>query len=254
MSSSQPLVSIVTPVYNAERFLPDTIKTVQDQTYKNWELLLVDDYSTDGSVEIIKSLQKDDERIKLILQKENSGAALARNVGVKQATGRYLAFLDADDLWLSSKLEKQVEFMIKNDYAFTFTSYEFANASGAPTGKQAIAPTSIDYETALKRSAISTITVMIDLDTVKRKDIMMPNYRIGEETAVWWRLLRKYGHAHGISEVLSYYRRLDGTLSANKVEAALWRWRLYRQHEKLPLLTTVINFAHYVTYAVKRRV
>ncbi|MSR89726.1 glycosyltransferase family 2 protein, partial [Patescibacteria group bacterium] len=119
------LVSIVVPVYNAASFIDETIKTVLDQTYTNWELLLVDDKSTDKSVKLIKPYLTKDKRIKLLSNKKNSGAAISRNKGIDAAKGRYIAFLDADDLWLPTKLEKQVAFMQKQDCAFGFTGYEF---------------------------------------------------------------------------------------------------------------------------------
>ena len=130
MKMQEELVSIIVPVYNAEKFLEDTIKTVQNQTYKNWELLLVDDCSTDDSTKIIKSAGEQDERIKLIELKENSGAAIARNTGIEKAKGRYIAFLDADDLWNIEKLTKQIKFMQEKELEFTFTGYEFVDEKG----------------------------------------------------------------------------------------------------------------------------
>ena len=126
----EELVSIVVPVYNAEKFLKDTIQTVLEQTYPNWELLLVDDCSNDNSVDIIKEYVKDDKRIRLLKNEKNSGAALTRNHGIKEAKGTYLCFLDADDLWEKEKLEKQLKFMKGNDCAFSFTDYEFADSQG----------------------------------------------------------------------------------------------------------------------------
>lgn len=255
MTKDQPLVSIVVPVYNAEKFLADTISSVQDQTYDNWELLLVDDCSSDGSVAMIKKCQKDDRRIKLILMKRNSGAALSRNTGVRAAKGQFLAFLDADDLWKENKLGTQVGFMQKHDSILTFTGYEFAEVNGSPTGKKVYVPISLSYGEALKRSAIFTSTVLINLSIVSKSDLMMPNYKIGEETATWWRLLKRYGDAQGIDETLSLYRRGSGdTLSSNKVTAAKWRWYLYRKHEQLSLLSSLFNFFHYAKYALERRI
>lgn len=177
MTKNQPLVSIVVPVYNAEKFLADTIGSVQAQTYDNWELLLVDDYSTDGSVTLVKKYQKDDKRIKLIRMKQNSGAALSRNAGINGAKGRYLAFLDADDLWVKNKLKKQVTFMQQNDIAFSFTGYEFASSYGVPNGKKVRVPTKLTYKQALKNTTISTITVMFDMTKLAKEDIYMPDIK-----------------------------------------------------------------------------
>lgn len=253
--NKHPLVSIVVPVYNAERFLRDTIRSVQVQTYESWELIFIDDQSKDSSVHIIKRAQKSDKRIKLIKMLENGGAANARNAGVELSKGRFLAFLDADDLWVGAKLDSQVAFMSEKACPFAFSSYEFTDERGVPNGKCVIAPLKLSYDDALKRSSVFTSTVMIDLDFITKKDIMMPNYPIGEETATWWKLLRMHGDAYGIQEVLSYYRRGTGdTLSSNKFKAMKWRWRLYRQHEKLGLFRSMVNFYHYAIYAVQRRV
>ena len=255
MNPQKPLISIVTPVYNAERFLVDTIKTVQDQTYQNWEWLLVNDGSSDSSVRIIKKAQKTDKRIKLIAMPQNGGAAKARNVGTEAAMGSFLAFLDADDLWVANKLEKQIDFMVRNSCDFSFTSYEFADVNGNPTGKRAIAPATLSYREALKRSSISTITVLINLENIAKIDVMMPNYSVGEDTATWWHILRKYDKAYGMPDVLSYYRRgLGGSLSSNKLNAIKWRWKLYREREKLSFFYATKCFCHYAVYAMQRRI
>ena len=254
MTSKQPLVSIVTPVYNAERFLVDTIKTVQDQTHQNWEWLLVDDQSIDSSVEIIKKAQKTDKRIKLVSMPENGGAAKARNAGIEASKGKYLAFLDADDLWVDNKLEKQVAFMQQRDSAFSFTGYEFADANGKPNGKQVSVPGTINYRQALKNTTIWTSTVIFDISKLSRQDISMPIIRRGQDTATWWKVLKQIDQAHGMNEVLSYYRRTDESLSANKLTALKRTWNLYRNVEKLGLVASTYNFCWYVLNAVRRRV
>ena len=252
MSSSQPLVSIVTPVYNAERFLPDTIKTVQDQTYENWEWLLVDDQSSDRSVEIIKEAAKSDERIKLIQLSKNSGAAVARNAGIDAANGRYLTFQDADDLWHPEKLAKQVAFMQENDVAFSFTGYEFASADGVPNGKKVYIPAKLTYKQALKNTTISTITVMFDMTKLAKRDVHMPNVK-SEDTATWWNILRSGEVAYGLNELLSFYRRSANTKSSNKFTAIKQTWELYREQQKLGLFYSIYCFIWYVFNAIKRR-
>ena len=252
MSSSQPLVSIVTPVYNAERFLPDTIKTVQDQTYENWEWLLVDDQSSDRSVEIIKEAAKSDERIKLIQLSKNGGAAVARNAGIDAANGRYLTFQDADDLWHPEKLAKQVAFMQENDVAFSFTGYEFASADGVPNGKKVYIPAKLTYKQALKNTTISTITVMFDMTKLAKRDVHMPNVK-SEDTATWWNILRSGEVAYGLNELLSFYRRSANTKSSNKFTAIKQTWELYREQQKLGLFYSIYCFIWYVFNAIKRR-
>lgn len=144
-TSKQPLVSIVVPVYNAARFLPDTIQTVKEQTYKNWELIFIDDVSSDDSVALIKKAAKLDSRIKIKQLPKNSGAATARNTGIDLSTGDYLAFLDADDLWDKNKLKKQIDFMKKELSSFSYTGYEFADEDGRPNGKIVRVPARISY-------------------------------------------------------------------------------------------------------------
>lgn len=253
MKSKNDLVSIIVPVYNSEKFINDTIRTVQEQTYGNWELILVNDCSTDNSVSIIEKYVKEDNRIKLINLECNSGAAIARNTGIEQATGRYIAFLDADDLWHKEKLEKQIKFMKKNEYEFTFTGYEFADENGKGNGKIVKVPEKINYKQALKNTTISTITVMFDTYSINKKLIYMPNVR-SEDTATWWQVLKNGYTAFGLNEILSYYRRYHDSKSANKLIAIKQVWELYRKVEKLNLFCSIYNFCFYAINAVRRRI
>ena len=181
----EQLVSIIVPVYNSEKFINDTIQTVKEQMYKNWELLLVNDCSTDNSENIIKKYVKKDNRIKLINLEKNSGAAIARNTGIESAKGKYIAFLDADDLWKNEKLEKQIKFMEENNYDFTFTGYEFADESGNKLDKIVNVPRQLNYKQALKNTTIFTSTVIFNADNLGKDLISMPNVRRGQDTATW---------------------------------------------------------------------
>lgn len=255
MHTPNDLVSIVTPVYNAAEFLEDTVKTVQNQTHDNWELIFVNDKSPDNSVDIIKKLQKNDSRIKLIHLNENSGAAIARNTGTKNAKGRYLAFLDADDLWNSDKLRVQIEFMTRGGYGFSYTSYEFANQQGRSTGKIVSIPPSITYKQALKNPIIWTSTVMLDLYKISTELAIMPNVRRGQDAATWWSILRETDEAaYGITTPLAYYRRTNSSLSANKLKAIKRTWYLYRYVEKLSFVKSAYVFTFYSFNAIKKRV
>ncbi|MCH1968436.1 glycosyltransferase family 2 protein [Romboutsia hominis] len=147
---NEPLVSIITPVYNAERFLGDTIKSIQNQTYKNWELVLVDDCSKDKSSDMIKEFQANDDRIRYIKLEKNSGASVSRNTGIKNAKGRFIAFVDSDDIWQPEKLKIQIEYMLENKLGFTFTSYRYMKEDGRLTKKVAKAPKKINYKGLLK--------------------------------------------------------------------------------------------------------
>ena len=247
------LVSIIVPVQNSEKFIKDTIKTVQEQTYNNWELILVNDCSVDNSKKIIEKEIKKDKRIKLINLKENSGAAIARNTGIDNAKGKYIAFLDADDLWEKEKIEKQINFMKEKECAFSFSGYEFADEDGKGNGKIVRVPEKINYKQALKNTTIWTSTVMFDIEKTGRELIHMPNVKRGQDTATWWKVLKTETNAYGINEVLSYYRRTSDSLSANKIKALKRTWNLYRNVEHLNIFYSFYNFCWYCFNAIRRR-
>ena len=244
------LISIIIPVYNASKYLEDTIQTIKNQTKKEWEAIFVDDASTDNSAEIIK--KHISPQIRLITLKKNHGAAYARNTGIKAAKGRFLCYLDADDLWHRDKLKKQYEFM-KDKYAFSFTAYEFADENGRGRGKIVSVPQSITYRQALVNTVISTVTVMLDREKISDDVIMMPLNAAREDTASWWMILKNGYTAYGLNEVLSYYRRHSGSDSSNKLKAVMGTWRMYRQNEGLSVIQTLNCFTKYIFRAIKRR-
>jgi len=246
------LVSIVTPVYNSARFISDTIDSIQSQTYKNWELLLIDDCSSDNSYEIIKSYMKDDNRIKYIKLEKNSGAAISRNTGIKNAKGRFIAFVDSDDLWKSRKLEVQVNYMLKHKIAFSFTSYRYIKEDGTSTNKIAKAPKKINYNGLLKNTIIGCSTVLIDKDIMG--DFRMPLVRRGQDTATWLQLLKKEKYAYGIEDALVDYRLVGNSISSNKIKALKRTWNTYRNVENLGILKSCYVFCFYVFNAIKKRI
>ncbi len=253
ITMSKGLVSVIVPVYNAGKWIEDTILSVKSQTYKDFELLLVDDGSVDDSAEIIKKLALSDERIILIDEGEkNQGAAHARNRGVEMAQGRYICYIDADDLWSPDKLEKQLAFMDENDAAFSFTGYEFADESGIGVQKIVRVPKTISYRQALKNTTIFTSTVMFDMDKLDKEDLMMPLVP-SEDTATWWKILKKTGRAYGLDEALTLYRRGTGTLSSNKMTAIRRIWNLYRNVEGLNVIYSAYCFVFWAVRAVLRR-
>lgn len=251
-NNEQDLVSIIIPVYNASKFLNDTLNTILNQTYTNFEALFVNDCSSDNSADII--LNCNDERVKLINNEKNSGAAVSRNNGIKNAKGRFICFLDSDDLWEANKLEEQVKFMKENNSIFSYTSYEFADENGKPNGKKVYVPESITYKQALKNTTIWTSTVMFDMEKLTKENIYMPDVRRGQDTATWWKVLKIIDHADGLNKVLSYYRRSSNSLSANKIKALKRTWNLYRKVEHLNIVYSLYNFIWYCFNAVKRRV
>ncbi len=249
------MVSVVVPVYHAEKYIEETMDCVCAQTYLNWEMLLVVDGPEDPTVEVIrKYLEKTGEnRIRLFIQDKNQGAALARNRGVAEAKGRYIAYLDADDLWMPDKLEKEVNFMKQKDAAFAFTGYEFADENGKGTGKVVKVPEKLTYKEALKNTTIFTTTVMFDTEKIDKAMLKMPNMR-SEDTALWWRILREGYTAYGLNENLVLYRRPAVSLSSNKIVAIKRIWNLYRQAEKLSVPYSCYNFCFWAVRAVIRRV
>ncbi len=251
----EDLVSIVTPVYNASKFLKETIETVLNQTYKNWELILVDDLSTDDSVKIIEEyVKKYPKKIKLIKLKKKGYTAIARNKGIEESKGRFIFFIDADDLWEKDKIEKQIKFQKEHDCAFSFTGYEFATSEGVPTGKKVYIPLKINYKEALKNTTIWTSTVMFDMQKLSKNDIYMPDVRRGQDTATWWKVLKKVDYAYGLNEIMAYYRRCNNSLSANKLTALKRTWNLYRNVEHLNIFASFYNFCFYCFNAVRRRI
>lgn len=247
-------VSIITPVYNAEAYVCETIKSVQAQTYTNWELLLVDDGSKDNSRKVIEDYLAAcrDDRIRLIVQ-ENGGAARARNHGLHKAAGRFIAFVDADDLWSADKLEKQLALMAEKQAAFSFTGYEFADEAGKGTGKIVRVPAALVYKQALQNTTIFTSTVMFDTDKINKDMLEMPIIK-SEDSALWFKVLRQGITAYGLDENLVRYRRTAGSLSANKVEAIRRIWNLYRKAEHLSIPYSLYNLFFWAVRAVKRRV
>ncbi|MCR5108917.1 MAG: glycosyltransferase [Lachnospiraceae bacterium] len=248
---TEGMVSIVVPVFNAERIIEDTIRSVMAQTYEDWELILVDDSSTDKSREIITEYVSD--KIILTTNDNKKGAAGARNSGISEARGQYLCFLDADDLWDPEKIKKQTEQIREKNCAFSFTGYEFADENGVGMSKIVHVPRKISYKQALKNTTIFTSTVMFDMSKLSKEDIMMP-YVESEDTATWWRILKKVPFAYGLDESLTLYRRSAGTLSSDKTIAIKRIWKLYRDVEKLPVIYSAFCFVFWAFHAVLRRI
>ncbi len=249
------LVSIIVPVYNAENFIEETMDCVLAQSYPHWELLLVEDCSTDNTAALIRRYMErsGDSRIRLIRQPSNMGAAKARNRGLKEAEGRYISYLDADDLWLPEKLERELEFMREKDAAFAFTGYEFADEAGRGMGKVVHVPEKLAYKQALSNTTIFTTTVMFDLEKLTKEQLEMPAVK-SEDTALWFKVLRSGVTAYGLDENLVKYRRAGRSLSSNKLEAIRRIWNLYRREEKLGIMGSMWHFCFWALRAVKRRI
>ena len=249
------LISIIVPVYNAENFIQETIDCVLAQTYPDWELLLVEDCGSDRSVEVITQYvgEKQESRIRLIRQPSNQGAARARNRGLKEAKGRYIAYLDADDLWMPEKLELELAFLKEKDAAFVFTGYEFADENGRGMGKVVHVPETLSYRQALSNTTIFTTTVMFDTEKIPKEQLGMPEIK-SEDTALWWKVLRNGYTAYGLDENLALYRRPGRSLSSNKLEALRRIWNLYRKAEGMSVASSAWHFCFWAVRAVRRRV
>ncbi|SFB27309.1 teichuronic acid biosynthesis glycosyltransferase TuaG [Lentibacillus halodurans] len=244
-----PLISVITPAYNAEEFIKGTIESVLAQTYSNWEMIIVDDYSSDRTVEFVKTYEEQDTRIKLVELEENSGSAIARNTAMENASGRYIAFLDSDDLWFSEKLEKQLHFMQKKDIAFSFTKYVRMEEDGTLRDTVSKAPESVGYDDLMKHCVIGCLTVMIDRDKVGHQK--MVNIRTRQDYAYWLAITKKGFRAYGLPEVLSKYRTVENSISSNKIKAAKRQWYVYRQIEHQNLLKSLWYFLHYAAKGVQ---
>lgn len=238
----KPLVSIVTPIYNAEKYIEECVKSVKNQSYSNFEMILVDDYSKDQSVAKIKKLILNDTRFTLVAFEQNQGAASARNRAIELAKGKYIAFLDSDDLWHSNKLEKQIQFMEENKVAFSFSSYEVINEEGDHLSNFIIPKKELNYNDLLKTCSIGCLTAIYNCEQLG-KHFMKP-LRKRQDYTLWLELL-KITNAVGLKEVLAKYRVSNTSLSGNKFSAAKFQWHVYRQIENLSLLKSIYYFIHY---------
>ncbi|MFP7297455.1 glycosyltransferase family 2 protein [Neobacillus niacini] len=250
-NSTKPIVSVITPTYNASRFITETISSVVEQTFTNWEMIIVDDSSLDNTVEIVKKEMEKDSRIKLLELKKNGGPANARNRAMEAASGTYLAFLDSDDLWLPQKLEKQLMFMDQENLAFSCTAYRIMTEEGDRTDAVFHVPVKIDYKRLLKNTIIGTLTVMLDRRKVGK--IKMPIHRdCSEDFGLWLSILSKGIQAYGLNEELAIYRKRENSLSSNKLKSAQKTWNTYRKVEKITIPSSLWYLANYSLHALKK--
>lgn len=242
MISKQELVSVITANYNAEAFIQQAIDSVLAQQYEQWELLIVDDCSTDNSINIINTYVESDERIKLIKLEQNSGPAIARNRALAEAKGRYIAFLDSDDLWKEDKLVKQIAFMQAQNIPFSYTSYDLTNEDDEDKG-EFLVNGKVDYYSLLKTCDIGCLTAIYDTSVLGKVD--MPIILRRQDYGLWLRLLKKTPFAYALEDKLATYRLRKNSISSNKRKAAAYQWKIYREIEKLSLVKSSYHFVQY---------
>ncbi len=243
------MVSIITPSYNSSKFIAKCIESVLSQTYKNWEMIVVDDRSPDNSNEIIQSYIKKDSRIRLIELEKNSGPAVARNRAIKESKGRYIAFLDSDDVWMEEKLQIQLSFMQENDLALTYSSYNLIDEEDNGLG-EFITKERVTYSDLLKTNSIGCLTAIYD--TQKIGKIFMPDIRQKQDYGLWLQILKDIKTTKGILEPLAIYRIRKKSVSSNKLKAARYLWKIFRDVEKLNIFKSIYYFCFYIYHGVKK--
>ncbi len=245
------LVSIITPSYNSEKYISETIKSVINQSYSHWEMIIIDDLSTDNSVDIIENFLINDKRIILIKSDKNRGAGYCRNLGIQKASGQYHAFIDSDDIWYKKKLEVQISFMKKNNAAFSYMSYNFINEKGDELNIVPFKPKNkVNYNDMLKTNYIGCLTAMYDINKISTSKIFMSEIRARQDLSLWLRILKKIDYAHGINEVQASYRLRKKSISSNKLRAFYYQWMLYRNIEKFSFSKSIYFLIFYSYYGI----
>jgi teichuronic acid biosynthesis glycosyltransferase TuaG len=240
-----PLVSIITPVHNAAQWLPETLASVGAQTLTDWEHLVVDDGSTDNSVAIIEKAATQDARIHLLHTPCNSGPAAARNLALDAVQGRFIAFLDADDLWLPNKLACQVKWMTDHNQDFTYHAYRHMSQDGLRIGALVSGPKILNMRTLHTQRGTGCLTVMIDRERIQEFSFPSISPIYPEDFCLWFLLIQKGHIGYRLSLDLARYRLLPQSRSASKLDAAANVWHLYRKFSKLPLLLAMSWWLQY---------
>lgn len=244
------LVSIISPAFNNEKTIKNTIDSVLNQSYSNWEMIIVDDCSSDRTGDIVKKYK--DKRIKYIKLDKNSGASVARNVAIKEAKGKYIAFLDCDDIWFKKKLEKQVKFMEDNNYYFTYTDYKYMNKNGKILNKIRICPKKISYFNMLLGDSVGCLTVMYNRE--KTGLIQIPLLKKRNDYALWCKTLKivKYGYKY--NEVLAVYRKSDNSISSgSKFKLLKYHYELHRKCNNFnPFVASFFTVSNIINYFINK--
>jgi len=249
--NNNQLVSIITPCYNSARYISQAIESVLAQTYQYWEMLIIDDCSTDGTVSIIKNYIKNDTRIKLLKTENNSGGPVKpRNIGIKNAQGRFIAFLDSDDKWLPSKLEKQINGFDNDEVAVVFSYYEKISGDNSLKKNRVItSPKSVTYAELLRGNCIGCLTAIYDTEKVGKCYFQLVGH---EDYAFWLSVLRLGYVAHNTNTVEALYRTRSNSISKNKLKAAKWTWDIYRRTLRITFAQSIFYFSFYFFKAIQK--
>ncbi len=240
-------ISVITPAFNVAQYLPDTIKSVLAQTFTDYEMIIVDDCSSDNTYEIAQQYAKENPQIRVIRQEKNGGVSAARNTALNAAKGDFIAFLDADDKWMPDKLEKQYSFMKQNGYVLTYTQYRML-LDGDEVGRVIKVPRSMTYKKIYGNTSIACLTVMVDRKTVG--EFYMPPISHTEDQCTWQDILKRGYKAYALCEPLALYRANNNSLTSNKVGAAKKQWQTYRKYHKMSVIKSGYYFTCYAVNAV----
>jgi teichuronic acid biosynthesis glycosyltransferase TuaG len=232
------LVSIITPTYNSAFFIENTLVSILNQTHQNWELLITDDCSTDETWQLLQEYTKKDNRIKAFQIAKNSGAGIARNNSIKNASGRFIAFCDSDDQWKPDKLEKQIDFMFSKNCALTYTSYDTIDEEGNPIGIIHAQPF-LTYKLMLRNNYIGCLTAIYDTEKVGK--LYMPEIRKRQDWALWLSILKKSDKAYGLNKSLAIYRNHNNSISTNKFKLIKYNYAIYKEVEKFSTIKSIIR-------------
>lgn len=242
------LVSIITPTFNSELFIKDTFASITSQTYTNWEWIVVDDSSSDGTFTILEHFKLLDDRVKLFQNETNMGAAVSRNKAIEKASGRFIAFLDSDDLWNNDKLEKQISFMNETKIAFSYSAYSIIDETGKDTKKIIDPPNKLDYPTLLKENQIGCLTAIYDQEILGK--CYMPLIRKRQDYGLWLSVLKKTPYAYKVPGVLAVYRIRNESVSSSKINLLQYNYRLFREFENLSVFKSV----YFLSWNILRKI
>lgn len=247
---TKPLVSIVVPAYNCSNTIKTTIESVIEQTYRNWELIVIDDCSFDDTYSVLQSISKTEERIVLNKNDFNLGVAETRNKGIDIACGEYIAFLDSDDIWLPQKLEKQMEVMVENSAVLSCTSYSFIDKDDIELPNKVSVPEQINLSLLVKKNIIGCSTVVVKKDIMEK--YKMSNEYYSEDYVAWLQILKECKVAYGLTSAYTKYRFMNGTKSSNKIKSGLKLYSVYRKLLKMSRSQSLYRLIAYFFYGVSK--